>query len=172
MQAFTLITLEAFFYTNNTNVEVLLILNLFVLYEGNTQTAGRNIHHQHTFTVTGNLAFFQSIADGNILGVNFARHIYNINYQTSFAIDLVKQKDLVASFTNSSGSLHLVLFHAVFFHQRFETLQDFTNLVHKTKGYSLILKSFFTKTHAFGTTFNNFISINTAVFGYLHTNHL
>ena len=171
LHAIALITVKTFFNPDNAYMEIFLIPDLLILYQGYAKAAGRNIHHQHTFPLAGNFRFFQSIPDSSKFSINFLRHINNVHYQSGLTVNLIQQENLVAGFTHGSCCLQLVFLYAIFFHQAFKTVEYFTNLIYHRKRNNIIFKGFLAQTDTPVTAFYNFISVDTAVFGNLHTDH-
>ena len=172
MHAFATVALKAFLNTDNTDVEISLIADFFITHQRYTQTAGGNIHHQHSFTLGRNFFCLKRIADSHKFGVNFLRHINNINHKTGFVINLIKQKNLIAGLTHGRCRLHNIFLYTVFLHQALKAYQNFADFGNQRKWNYFIFKSCLTQTDASVAALNNLIPVGIVIFGNLHTEHL
>ncbi len=172
MHAFTAIALKAFLNTDDTDVEIALIADFFIAHQRYTQTARGNIHHQHAFTFGRNFFCLQRIADSHKFGVNFLRHINNIDNKARLVINLIQQKNLIAGLTHSSGCLHNIFLDPVFLHQALKADKNFADFGNQRKWNYFIFKSCLTQTDASVAALNNLIPFGIVIFGNLHTEHL
>ena len=172
MHAFTTIALKAFLNTDDTNVEIALIADFFIAHQRYAQTAGGNIHHQHALTLGRNFFCLQRIADSHKLGINFSRHINNIDNKARLVINLIQQKYLIAGLTHSSGRLHNIFLYTVFLHQALEADKNFADFGNKRKRNYFIFKGCFTQTDTSVAALDNLVPFSIMIFGNLHTEHL
>ena len=172
MHAFTTVALKAFLNTDNTDMEVALIANFFIAHQRYAQATGGNIHHQHALTLGRNFFCLQRIADSHKLGINFSRHINNIDNKARLVINLIQQKYLIAGLTHSSGCLHNIFLDPVFLHQTLEADKNFADFGNQRERNYFIFKSCLTQANASVAALNNLIPFGIVIFGNLHTEHL
>ena len=153
-------------------MEVALIANFFIAHQRYAQATGGNIHHQHALTLGRNFFCLQRIADSHKLGINFSRHINNIDNKARLVINLIQQKYLIAGLTHSSGCLHNIFLDPVFLHQTLEADKNFADFGNQRERNYFIFKSCLTQANASVAALNNLIPFGIVIFGNLHTEHL